>query len=122
MARILIIEDDEQVRSLLREVLEDSGHEVMESSNGEEGLKKFGLAPAAVVITDILMPGKEGLETIRDLRSESPGTKIIAISGGLPGSGLNLLDLARKLGASRILEKPFDIVDLVGAVNDVLID
>ncbi|MCZ6799553.1 MAG: response regulator [Nitrospirae bacterium] len=122
MAQILVIEDDEQIRGLIREVLEESGHEVLESSDGEDGLKKFSLNPTYLVITDILMPGMEGLETIRHLRTEVPTAKIIAISGGLEGKGVNVLELAKKFGATRILAKPFDLSQLLAAVEEVLVD
>ncbi len=122
MAQILVIEDDEHIRGLIREVLEESGHEVLESSDGEDGLKKFSLNPTFLVITDILMPGMEGLETIRHLRTEVPTAKIIAISGGLEGKGVNVLELAKKFGATRILAKPFDLSQLLAAVEEVLVD
>ena len=122
MAQILVIEDDEQIRGLIREVLEESGHEVLESSDGEDGLKKFSLNPTFLVITDILMPGMEGLETIRHLRTEVPTAKIITISGGLEGKGVNVLELAKKFGATRILAKPFDLSQLLAAVEEVLVD
>jgi DNA-binding response OmpR family regulator len=122
VAQILVIEDDEQIRGLIREVLEDSGHDVVESSEGKEGLKKFSLNPNSLVITDILMPGMEGLETIRNLRMEAPNAKIIAISGGLAGKGINVLELAKKFGAARIIPKPFDISQLLGAVEEILVE
>jgi len=122
MAQILVIEDDEHIRGLIREVLEELGHEVLESSDGEDGLKKFSLNPTYLVITDILMPGMEGLETIRHLRTEVPTAKIIAISGGLEGKGVNVLELAKKFGATRILAKPFDLSQLLAAVEEVLVD
>ena len=122
MAQILVIEDDEQIRGLIREVLEESGHEVLESSDGEDGLKKFSLNPTSLVITDILMPGMEGLETIRHLRTEVPNAKIIAISGGLEGKGVNVLELAKKFGAARIIAKPFNISQLLGAVEEILVE
>ncbi len=122
MAQILVIEDDEHIRGLIREVLEELGHEVLESSDGEDGLKKFSLNPTFLVITDILMPGMEGLETIRHLRTEVPTAKIIAISGGLEGKGVNVLELAKKFGATRILAKPFDLSQLLAAVEEVLVD
>ena len=122
MAQILVIEDDEQIRGLIKEVLEDSGHDVVESSDGEEGLKKFSLNPNSLVITDILMPGMEGLETIRNLRTEAPNAKIIAISGGLEGKGINVLELAKKFGAARIIAKPFDLSQLLGAVEEILVE
>ena len=120
MAQILVIDDDPQVCLLIQEILEYAGHVVVTARSGTEGFYRFCQDPAQLVITDILMPGGEGLETIRDLRQEAPSTKIIAISAGLQWGGVDVLDLARKLGAVRIIQKPFDIQALVGTVREVL--
>lgn len=120
MARILLIEDDEHIRTLIRDVLESSGHDVIECANGEEGLYAYELSSPSLVITDILMPDKEGLETIRDMRHKRPDVKIIAISGGLQSIGVDVLDLARKFGASCTIEKPFEMSELLRAVEDML--
>ena len=120
MAQILVIDDDPQICILIQEVLELAGYTVVTTQNAAEGLDRFRKDPPQLVITDILMPGREGLETIRDLRQKAPSTKIIAISAGLQWGGVDVLDLARKLGAVRIIQKPFDIQALVGTVREVL--
>ncbi len=120
MAQILVIDDDPQVCLLIQEILEYAGHVVVTARSGTEGFYRFCQDPAQLVITDILMPGGEGLETIRDLRKEAPSTKIIAISAGLQWGGVDVLDLARKLGAVRIIQKPFDNQALVDTVREVL--
>ncbi len=120
MAQILVIDDDPQVCLLIQEILEYAGHVVVTARSGTEGFYRFCQDPAQLVITDILMPGGEGLETIRDLRKEAPSTKIIAISAGLQWGGVDVLDLARKLGAIRIIQKPFDNQVLVDTVREVL--
>ena len=82
MARILVIDDDDQILRTLHQVLEMEGHEVVDASNGKEGIKLFRENGADLIITDIVMPEKEGLETIMELRRDFPDIKVIAISGG----------------------------------------
>ena len=82
MSRILIIEDDEHVRGMLRKMLERIGYDVFDAPDGKEGLDFYRNTPVDLVITDILMPEKEGIQTIMELRREFPDVKIIAISGG----------------------------------------
>jgi len=122
MARVLVIDDEEQVRTLIREVLEGAGHEVMEAGNGREAMKLFEANPTSVVITDLVMPEQDGLETIRELRRRFPTVKIIAVSGAQQKLNLELLYVAEKLGALRTLEKPFDIRKLVALVEELLKD
>ncbi len=121
MARILIIDDEIQVRNMLRQTFENEGFEVVEASDGKEGVKLFHQKKPDVIITDILMPEKEGLETIMELCSEHPGIKIIAMSGGSsyfdPG---NFLIGAREFGACRCFTKPFDRNEILKAVQEVL--
>ncbi len=118
--RILVIADDELVRSTLRDVLEDAGYEVSEAADGKQGLAFFEAQPVDVVVTDILMPEKDGIETIIELRRRFLPVKIIAISGGGSAKNLDFLELAKKVGARRILAKPFTPGELLAAVNDVL--
>ena len=120
MARILVIDDDQDVRLLAREALESAGHEVIVAADGAQGLELQRKSRAAVVITDILMPEKEGLETIRGLRRLDPEVRIIAISGADPESVNGYLRLAVTFGARRILGKPFGVDDLLAAVSEVL--
>ena len=120
MPQILIIDDEEQIRAVFREMLERSGYEVFEASNGEEGLMLQREQPADLIITDLIMPEKEGLETIRELRQEFPEVKIIAVSGGGRIGPAQYLDVARKLGAACTLDKPVDLEKLLQAVQSVL--
>ena len=122
MARVLVIDDEEQVRTLIREVLEGAGHEVMEAGNGREAMKLFEANPTSVVITDLVMPEQDGLETIRELRRRFPAVKIIAVSGAQQKLNLDLLYVAEKLGALRTMEKPFEIRKLVALVEELLQD
>jgi CheY-like chemotaxis protein len=120
MPQILIIDDEEQVRAVFKEVLERSGYEVFEAANGKEGLRLQRKQPADLIITDLIMPEKEGLETIRELRLEFPEVKIIAVSGGGRIGPVQYLDVAKKLGAARTFDKPVDLEELVQAVQGIL--
>ncbi len=119
MAYILLIEDDELYRKMLAHFLRRAGHEVVEARDGREGVDRFRSEPTDIVITDIVMPEQEGLETIRQLRALRPELSIIAISGAGAESGL-YLKIAEKLGASCVIEKPFQPRDLVAAVEGML--
>ncbi len=120
VARILVIDDDVQVREMLREMLERVGHEVVEASDGTSGVKLFRENPTDVVVTDIFMPDKDGIVTIQELRSEFPDVGIIALSGGGGFQRFDFLETARRLGASAILRKPVDWEELTEAVSKLL--
>jgi len=120
MAWILVIEDDDHVRGMLRQMLRGEGYEVMEAAEGGAGLKLYREKPADLVITDIVMPGKEGLETIMELRRSYPRVKIIAISGGGRLGPRDYLQTAKLLGAHRIFFKPFEMKELLQAVQELL--
>ncbi len=119
MARVLIIEDDEIVRDVLKMMLEMEGHEVMETPDGNVGIKLYHEKPSDLVIIDIFMPCKEGLETISELAESFRDVKIIAVSGG-GHCQLDFLDSAKKLGASRTLRKPFTRKEMLKTVDEVL--
>jgi CheY-like chemotaxis protein len=130
MASILIIDDDEDIRDALQMVLESAGYEVKVASNGNEAIELQREEPAQLVITDIIMPEKDGVRTIKEMRQESPGLRIIAISGGggvepltyKPGALTTTayLAAAKEAGADRVFTKPFDRKDLIQAVDDLL--
>jgi CheY-like chemotaxis protein len=120
MKRILVIDDNEQVRSVICEMLELSGYEVVDAPNGEIAARLVRAEPADLVITDIFMPEKEGLETIRELRRDFPNIKIIAISGGGSTGDFAYLPTARKLGAHRTFVKPFEMQEMLQAVEELL--
>ncbi len=120
MGRILVIDDDAQVRTYLRQVLAQEGHEVHLADNGKTGTRIFRETRPDLVVLDLIMPEQEGLETIRKLLAEAPGLKIIAISGGGHLVPEAFLDVARDLGASRTLAKPFERQALLGAVDELL--
>ncbi|MFH1943232.1 MAG: response regulator [bacterium] len=120
MARILIIEDEVEIRKVVRKFLETKGYEVLEADNGTMGLDIFHRERVDLVITDIIMPQMEGLETIQKLRRHSPDVKIIAVSGGGRIGPDNYLNLAKKFGASRTVEKPFDLKRLLRTIEQLL--
>src|SRR5688572_5772731 len=107
MSYILVIDDEQLVANAIATVLTRAGHQVSVAANGDAGLAKFKEARQDLVITDIVMPGKEGIETIRDLRKLAPELPIIAMSGGGMRSNYDFLSMARRLGATEVLGKPF---------------
>jgi CheY-like chemotaxis protein len=120
MARILVIDDEAQIRRVLRRSLEQNGYEVEEARDGVEGLRLYRAAPTDLVITDILMPEKEGYELIRELRAIHRGVRIIAISGGSAQIDMDTLGTAKFLGAVRTLQKPFELAAMLRTVREVL--
>ena len=118
--KILVIDDDDQMRVLLRQVMEWAGFEVTEAEDGREGMQQQRRQPADLVITDLIMPEQEGMETIRLLKKEFPQTRIIAISGGGRIGPEAYLPAAQELGADRVFSKPFDVRELAGAVKELL--
>ena len=120
VARVLLIDDNESLRTSLRRTLVQAGHEVKEAPNGDAALREYRREPPDLVITDIVMPEKEGIATIRELRKLDPNAKIIAISGAAGGRDGQYLTLARRLGATRTLAKPFSREEVLTAVAEVL--
>lgn len=115
MATILIIEDEDMMRVLLRSALEAAGHEVVEAANGRQGLDLYRQRPTDLIITDIAMPELNGLDMILELTRHFLRAKVIAISG--VGGEANVLDVAKLLGARRTLQKPFSMTELLEAVR-----
>ena len=120
MARILVIDDQEAIRRIVRRALEQDGHQVMDASDGEIGMQVLARHGADVVITDIFMPGQDGILTLRQIRKEFPGVKVIVMSGGDSSGMLDLRKDAEMLGAVKSLPKPFDAHEHVAVVRSVL--
>lgn len=120
MAKILVVDDEELARFSIRDTLEKADHEVEEAENGVKALEMQGASPFDLIITDIIMPEKEGVETIVELKQLYPSLKIIAISGGGRTRNMDFLKLAKDLGADSILSKPFSDEDLMEHVNACL--
>ena len=120
MSKILVLEDDAKLRELLREALEEAGHEVADAADGDAGMRAFKRSPVDLVIADIFMPEKDGLDVIRELKAGFPKVKIIAISGGGRLDKETYLMAASGMGADLVLGKPFEMQNLVDAVREVL--
>ena len=122
IAKILIIDDDKSTRVLIRLILESAGHCVFEAEDGMKGVKIFNENKIDLVVTDIIMPEKEGLETIIDIRNICPDVKIIAISsGGSDSADPNIyLKMANELGAQEVIAKPIGKIELLASVNALL--
>jgi DNA-binding response OmpR family regulator len=117
---VLVIEDDVDLRFLLQSSLESDGFEVSVAANGHDGLEALRRRRADVVVTDIYMPEKEGIETVVELRQQFPQTKIIVMSGGGSAPMSNpedYLRVARDLGAAKTIRKPFEPHELIDAVR-----
>ncbi len=120
MAKILLVDDDDSIRKMLRIVLTRMGHEVVDLANGSLAWAAFQARPADLVIMDLIMPEKEGLETIRQFKRNGAKTKILAISGGGRMDASDLLVIAEQLGADKVLAKPFTNEELVAALKVLL--
>ena len=120
MARVLVIDDDEEIRTLVEHMLVGAGHQVEAAVDGAEGLRLFGKRPPDLVLTDINMPGLDGHDVIAAIRVLHPEVSIIAVSGGGAIPQDELLLKASALGAVEIIMKPFEFRQLVGAVERAL--
>lgn len=120
MSRILVADDEAPIRELLRQALEMNGYEVVEAANGVETVKIFRENQIDLVITDIIMPDKEGLESIMDLKEIDPDVKIIAMSGGGRLEPHSYLQMAAKFGAKKVFQKPLSISLLLSTIKELL--
>ena len=120
MGSVLIIEDDESVQRMLKLTFEQAGYDVGVASNGRIGIQLYQATPFDLVITDLIMPEMEGLETIAALNQSDPKVKVIAISGGGCSEPQSYLKIAAKMGAARAFSKPVDRHELLAAVKDLL--
>jgi len=120
MARIIVIDDQEPIRRIVRRALENAGHQVFEADDGEAGMALLEREPADVVITDIFMPGWDGILTLREIRKQYPAVKVIAMSGGDSTGMMDLRKDAELLGAVKSLQKPFTAREIVDLVRSVL--
>jgi two-component system chemotaxis response regulator CheY len=121
MPSILIIDDDDNLRHALCRTLSKEGYTIMEASEGGRGLKEFERQPADLILLDMFMPDKDGLETIGELRRMHPRIPIIAMSGGGFKGTVDVLPVAKKMGARRTLAKPFTREQLLDAVREELL-
>lgn len=120
MARILVVDDDPAIRSVMRRCLALDGHDMEEAATGREALTVFRAAPVDLVITDLYMPDMDGLEFTRRLVQEFVGTKVVAMSGGALQRPADVLAVASQLGAMATLVKPFSVAELRAVVQRAL--
>ena len=120
MASVLVIDDEALIRRMLRRVLETEGYEVMDAADGSKGVELYREHPADLVLTDIFMPNKEGLETIMTLKRDFPEVRILAMSGGGVISSKSSLHMAKGLGAVHVYVKPFEIEDFLKDIGELL--
>jgi CheY-like chemotaxis protein len=127
MARILVIEDDDSVRTTVKQMLESGGHQVATAVDGEDGLEQFQKAPADLVLCDVFMPNKTGIGTLTSLRKISGTLPIVVMSGGAPSSGrisksefVDYLEMAKLFGATATIGKPFKAADLIEVISKAL--
>ena len=120
MARILIIDDEELVRHVMRRMVEWAGHEAVEAQNGEQGVALQNENPADLIIIDMIMPGRHGIDVIVELKRAHPDVSIVAMSGGKWGYNVDYLPIARKLGVRMVMDKPFEMSELLRVVRDCL--
>lgn len=120
MKKIVLIDDDPEFRNMLQEGLSQAGFEIFPAGNGIEGLESIKKNTPDIVITDIIMPEKEGVETILEMKTLYPDLKYIAISGGGRSNPENYLNVAKSLGAVETFSKPFKLIDLIKTINSVI--
>jgi DNA-binding response OmpR family regulator len=120
MPRILVIDDDDLIRAALRRALECEGYDVVDAQHGKEGIDLFREQGADLIITDIIMPEKDGIETIKEIRRDFPEVGIVAISGGGCIAADHYLALARRSGAQKTFTKPLGSKELLEAVRELL--
>ena len=120
MANILLVDDEQLVVDTLRAAMQSKGHTVETACNGVQGMLKFSAGSFDLVITDIIMPDKEGIGMMLEMRRETPDVKIIAISGGGRTGNIEFLKMAAKLGASATLKKPIRLAEFFLALDNCL--
>jgi len=118
--RILVVDDEEIMRAFLKEVLSDEGYVVELAVSGRDAVEKMEQQQYDIIITDIVMPNKEGLETITEIRRLQENVKIIAISGGGRFGNTDYLEIAERFGADKTFHKPLDLDNLEAAINELL--
>jgi len=119
-ANVLVVEDDAELLQIMARSLEGAGHVVTQAANGEAGLRLFRAEPPDLVVCDIVMPDRDGIELIPEMKALNPAVKIVAISGRQHIGALDVLNLAKRMGADATLAKPFGMDALVALVGALL--
>jgi two-component system response regulator (stage 0 sporulation protein F) len=117
MAVAVVIDDDPQVRCLVAVVLQRAGYQVVQAKDGGEGVELCASLQPQVVVTDIFMPRQDGIEVLREARARPNGPRVVAISGGSPRMQVDFLNVADRLGADAVIQKPFTPLQLLQAVT-----
>ena len=120
MPRILVVDDDPNLRTAIRRMLEPEGFEIEEASDGRNGMRAFRVRPAELVLCDVFMPEKDGLEVLRELAQEFSSDRVMAMSGGGFRGTMNLLPIVQDLGAAAVLYKPFERAEILTVVRQLL--
>jgi CheY-like chemotaxis protein len=120
MARILVVDDDPTIRAIAQELLLCSGHELFEAADGDEALRVAATMPIDLIVLDMLMPNKDGIETIQAVKRDHPDTRILAISSGGRMDGATLLKLASAFGADETMLKPLRLATFAVIVDALL--
>ncbi len=120
MARILLIDDDPSIRAIFKRYLEAHGYEVDEAADGNAGLSSIAGCAPDLVVTDVMMPEKDGLEVVMELRKSNPDLPVIAISGGMRIAPMDFLPTIKKFGACKVFYKPVELEELLGAISEQL--
>jgi CheY-like chemotaxis protein len=120
MASVLVVDDDEMIREVIRRALERGGHEVVEAAEGSEGLRKLKERTVDLMIVDVMMPKKGGIETLMELRRNQPAMKTIVITGKVDTDSASFKNLIHAFGVSRVFSKPFDLNELSSTVEQLL--
>lgn len=119
MKTVLVVDDDPTIRSICRQMLENADFAVAEATNGQEAIEQYRAAKADVILMDIIMPEKDGIDAILELRSLFPHVKIVAMSGGGAVPAGKYLSITQSLGVHGMLKKPFHAEDLVKAIRSI---
>ena len=120
MARVLIIDDDEAIRSVFARFLTGKGYDVVVAEDGRQGLRSLEEEPVDLVVTDIMMPEVDGLEVVMAIQGKDTSIPVVAISGGMHAMPMDFLPMAKKFGAVEVLYKPVELEDLLTAVESAL--
>jgi CheY-like chemotaxis protein len=120
ISTILVVDDDPLIRGAAKAILEQSGHSVRAAADGEAGLAAIAAAPVDIVFLDVLMPRKEGLETLIELKHRFPAIAVVVMSGSMMRDRNDFLSIATKFGADAVLRKPFTPVDMLGAMQSAV--
>jgi two-component system response regulator (stage 0 sporulation protein F) len=120
MATILVIDDEPQIRALLKRLLEKAGHRVVEAAEGQEAVRAVQEGPVHLIITDVIMPEKGGLETMMELRRDFPDINIIIMSGKVQTKSDVFKSMTRQFGVKYVFQKPFDTQELLARVQELV--